>query len=401
MTIAERELTAEIVAAQDLEEAVRFLDVEPWIAQRLHQPEREVNSTFQIRADDGNAVMVHGTRVQHSSALGPFMGPLRLSKSTNVADLRAAAMKLTWQWALWNLPLGGAAGLIAANTDELSERELRLIFSQYASVSADLFGPAKDVLTPGTDLPDPVMGWMLSASGKHTVTSAGRLTGKPEVLQGVRRESIAARFVRCLLNVILRQQGSELAGRQVALVGFDNHAQNLASELELAGARVIAVTDSSGAVYRRTGLNIEMLRRHVSKEGVVFGFVEGEQISFEEMIQLPCDVLLLADGEELKFAHAAKMVVEVSGTVEAPSSGETVIVPSILGGFGLSFADYLEWRKATCGVYSDYEMPRMMMHLIRNTWRTVSEYAKEHGMSLQRAGTTLGIGRVAEAMRAM
>jgi glutamate dehydrogenase/leucine dehydrogenase len=245
------------------------------------------------------------------------------------------------------------------------------------------------------------MAWMLSASGKHTIAPSGRLTGKPEVLQGVQREWIAARFVRCLLNVILRQQGSELAGRQVALVGFDKHAQNLASELELAGARVIAVTDSSGAVYRRTGLNVEMLRQHVSKEGVVFGFVEGEQISFEEMIHLSCDVLLLADGEQLKLAHAANMVVEVSGTVEAPSSGDSVTIPFILGSFGLSFADYLEWRKATCGVYSDYEMPRMMMHLIRNTWQTVSEYAKEHQMSLQRAGTTVAIGRVAEAMRAM
>ena len=399
MTIVEMELTPEIAAAQDLEEAVHFLDLEPRVSQRLHQPEREIQTNLQLNCDDGSTKMTRAIRVQHSFARGLCMGPLMISKTISPADLRAIAMKSTWQWALWGLPFGGAAAAINCDADELSERELKQLLRTFFRSMQGLPGASADVVTPGSGLPSQVMAWALDRHPDNSFDSLARMTGKPASLQGVDRNHIAGVFVRELVGVVMRNVGAQLAGKHVAVIGFDSQAQSIATEFEKAGCRIIAVSDGSGAIHHHSGINIEMLRRHVANGQVIYGYPEATASTFDELLNEPCDLMIIADGQKLSMKPRARMIVEVNGTCDPSCSRDVMIIPEIVASFGLRFADYLEWRKAINGTLSDFEMKRALRSHVRTCWDDVSNYAKAHEMSLRRAALTLGIARVAEAIR--
>ncbi|HVZ16890.1 MAG TPA: Glu/Leu/Phe/Val dehydrogenase dimerization domain-containing protein, partial [Terriglobales bacterium] len=174
-----RDTTPELEAAQQLEEAGRFLDLEKWILQRLRYGERETQLHLQVTNDSGEPRIVRATRAQHSSVRGPGMGPLVFSKHLSTADINALAMNLTWQWALWKLPFSGAAGVVGAEVEELSEREARLLTRCYVGQLRGTIGPQLDVITPARGSHPEIMAWALSALGTADGRTLATITGKP------------------------------------------------------------------------------------------------------------------------------------------------------------------------------------------------------------------------------
>ncbi|HET9697413.1 MAG TPA: Glu/Leu/Phe/Val dehydrogenase dimerization domain-containing protein [Terriglobales bacterium] len=393
MAIAERELSAEMLAIEELEHAAHYLDLEPWIVMRLRQPEREIHLNLQVRRESGETAMLRASRVHHSTSRGPTLGPLLVSNSIGMADVRAEALKLTLQYALWGLPFCGSVGHIPVDFNEWSEKDLRNIVCSYTEA---LSGSEKaDVIAASRDLPPQMITWMFSRlPGDHEHLS--RFTGKPVSMGGIDREYVAARFMATLVRSVA---GRNLLGLQIAMLGFDSLAQRTAAEFEAAGAKVIAICDCSGAVYHESGLNIETLRQHVAREDVVFGFPEAESQTLEKMIRTPCDVLILADSHDLQIRPAAKIIVEAGGSTAPELGCEAAVIPSMLADFGLSFADFLEWRKAKYGFCSDREIMRGMQGQIRRTWQEVSDYAHKHNLSLRKAAQVMALSKVAEAMR--
>ena len=92
----------------------------------LRKPDREMTVAVPIRLDDGALAVFDGYRVQHNQGLGPFLGPMRLSKDIKLDELRALAAWMTWKCALLNIPFGGAAGGIRINARRRSRRALEL-----------------------------------------------------------------------------------------------------------------------------------------------------------------------------------------------------------------------------------------------------------------------------------
>lgn len=393
MTIAERELSAELLAIEELEEAAHYLDLEPSILMRLRQPEREVHMNLQVRRENGETAMLSATRVQHSSARGPCMGPLVVSREKTSADMRAEALKRTLQYALWGLPFCGSAGLLPIDIDEWSEQDLRSLAANFER--ACTYWDKHEVLTPSRNLPAQMIAWMLSGSAADREHLA-RFTGKAISMGGVDREYIAARFTTGLVRSSVRQP---LNGVAVAMLGFDSLAQRTAVELESAGARIVAAADCSGAVYRRAGLNIELLREHVTREDAIFGFKEGESLSFDEMLMAECDVLILGEGEAVRRKPAARFILEAGGSAAEVAAGDCTVIPALIADFGLGYADFLEWRKVECGFCSEREIMRGMQGQIHRVWQEVSGYARKHNLSMRRAAQIMALARVAEVMR--
>jgi glutamate dehydrogenase (NAD(P)+) len=398
-TIGERELSAELVSAQNLEEAAKFLDLEPWIVRRLRQCEREVTVNLEIIRDNGEPMMFRGVRVQHCAVRGPYMGPLMFSKDFSESDGHALSTQLTWQSALWELAFGGSAGSIGASLDDLSERESRLLTRAYVEALQGVVGYGRDVLTPERGGHREVNAWALAAMGNTERELLTAVTGKPASLGGIEREKIAALFLRGLITAALREQGMKLAGVRVAIAGFSEESRSLASAFETAGAGVVAVSDRSGAVLHRSHLDVRSLLEFVEKEDVVFGYPGAESISTEEMMQLPCDVLVLSVGQELRVSPKARLVVETGGKVSCILRKETLVVPILLADAGLRIADYLEWRKSACGVVSDRELLRGLQGQVRKTWSEVREHAQRYDISLEKSAMAIGVSRVAQAMR--
>jgi glutamate dehydrogenase (NAD(P)+) len=398
-TVVEKERSAELLAAQQLEEAAKFLDLEPWIVRRLRQCEREIAVNLEVIRDDGDAMMFRGLRVQHSAARGPCMGPLMFARDFAGGSGHALAMWLTWQSALWDLPFGGSAGSISASLEELSEREARLLTRGYAESLAGVIGGERDIITPEKDAHPEVSAWLLHALGKMDRKSAASVMGKPLALGGVPREKIAALALRTVIESALRSQGTKLVGAQIAMAGFGREIRWVASALDAAGGRLVAVCDRSGALFHRSRLDLRPLMEYVEKEDVVYGYPDAQAMSAEEMMQLPCEVLILGPGYDLVTSTKARMVVENGGAVNCSWSSKVVVVPALLGDAGLRIADFLEWRKSTCGIVSDREMLRGMQALVRKTWNEVWEHAQKYEIRLDQSAMAIAVGRVAQAMR--
>ncbi len=394
-----RDASPELEAAQQLEEAARFLDLEKWIVQRLRHCEREVQLHSQIVTDAGEPRIVRSFRVQHSSARGSGMGPLLFSKDMSVSALHALAMRLTWQWALWKLPFSGSVGLLSADLGELSERETSLLVRDYTNQLHGFVGPQQDILSPARNTHPQVMAWAVSALGATDAHSLATITGKPMSLGGVDVEGVAARFFRLLFTCAMRQAGVAAKGARVAIIGFDQAAHRIALELECTGTRVVAIADHTGGVHDQRGLNTNSLVQHVDREHVLFGYTEAESLLLTDLLKLPCDALILCGPEPLLLPAPAPVVFEAGGEVHSASPANTILVPSALADFGLSFASFCEWRKNSCGGFTEVDGVRGLPVHVRNTWHEVWEYAQHRGLTLSRAALALAVSRVAEAMR--
>ena len=394
-----REASPELEAAQQLEEAARFLDLEKWIVQRLRYCEREVQLHSQIISDAGEARIVRALRVQHSSIRGPGMGPLVFSKRMSNADIHTLAMSLTWQWALWKLPFCGSAGLIAADLDELSEREARLLTRYYVNQLRGVLGPQLDVLVPSRNNHPEVMAWAVTALGGSDGRTLASVTGKPASLGGVDTTGIASRFFRSLFGCVMKQYGLPGKGARVALLGFDQTARRLALELERSGTRIVAVADQSGGVHDPAGLNVGLLIGHSEKEQVVFGYPEAQPITIDDMLRLSCDALILCGPDGLRQHPVARVIFEAGGEVQCTLPAKTSVIPPLLADFGLNFAAFCEWRKNSCGGFAEVDGLRGLPVHVRNIWREVWDYAQRHELTLRSAALTLAVSRVAEAMR--
>jgi len=327
------------------------------------------------------------------------MGPLMFARDFAGGSGHALAMWLTWQSALWDLPFGGSAGSISASLEELSEREARLLTRGYAESLAGVIGGERDIITPEKDAHPEVSAWLLHALGKMDRKSAASVMGKPLALGGVPREKIAALALRTVIESALRSQGTKLAGAQIAIAGFGREVRWVASALDAAGGRLVAVCDRSGALFHRSRLDLRPLMEYVEKEDVVYGYPDAQAMSAEEMMQLPCEVLILGPGYDLVTSTKARMVVENGGAVNCSWSSKVVVVPALLGDAGLRIADFLEWRKSTCGIVSDREMLRGMQALVRKTWNEVWEHAQKYEIRLDQSAMAIAVGRVAQAMR--
>lgn len=392
-----RDTTPELEAAQQLEEAARFLDLEKWIIQRLRYCERETQVFAQVTNDSGESRVFRASRVQHATVRGPGMGPLRFSKRLSTSELHAMAMNLTWQWALWKLPFSGSAGVIAADMDELSEREARSLTSYYVDQLQGTIGPQLDVITPARDSHPQVMAWALSALGAADGRTLSTIAGKPVSLGGVDLHGIAARFFRALFTCATKQFG--IATPRVAFLGFDPLARRMALELERTGTRIVGIADRSGGVFDASGLHLSTLVQHVEREQVLFGCPEAQPISVEDLLNEPYDVLVLCAPEGLMQSTSARLVFETGGHVHFDLPAKTSVIPPLLADFGLSFASFCEWRKNSSGGFTDVDGLRGLPVHVRNTWREVYEYAQKREMTLRAAALTLAVSRVAEAMR--
>jgi glutamate dehydrogenase (NAD(P)+) len=304
---------------------------------------------------------------------------------------------LTWQSALWEVPFDGSAGIISTSLDDLSEREARLLTRGYIESLEGLL--SHDVLTPERAGHPEVNAWALAALGRTERDHLAAVTGKPPSPCGVDRERVAGLFLRGLIAAALHEQGKKLEGSQIAIAGFDVESRQLASTLSTFRARVIAVSDRSGALFQSNGLDPHLLCEYFDKEGVVFGYPDAEAISAEELSQLACDVLILTSGHELRLPTKAQIVVEAGGLVNCMLRKETLVLPALLADSGHRLADYLEWRKSACGELSDRELIRGLQPHVRKIWAEVRKYSCHYDITLEQAAMAIAVSRVAQAMR--
>ena len=410
--IETRDSDSLLQATVHLEEAARLLDVEDWIVERLRRPEREVTVNLPLSRGRGPAASCTGLRVQHNSTRGPCMGEVRLSPEVQLHQVRARAAEATWQAALLDLPLGGSAGALVCNPQEMPERELRQLIKDYVYALREFIGPFSDVLTTdGSN--EYTAAWMLDSYARTLGrTEAGVVTGKAEVLGGItwRQQAPGLGIVR-LLEEALAGRREMLARKRVAIQGLGNVGASALKALHQAGAQIVAVADVSGGVLAQDGIDVAALQQHLRRERVVFGFPEAEAVSNSDVLQSACDVLVAAVprhqiNSPIAQRVQAAIVVEAAEEAVTPEAEkillarDVLVAPAMLGTAGVAIASFAEWTQAVRGAWMDeHEAVQMLRSRLAWAYQAAATTADKLKCSLRAASYVVAIERVAAALR--
>jgi glutamate dehydrogenase (NADP+) len=419
--MADPNVFADAVAA--LERLGADAGVDPEVIARLRQPEATLTASLPVRMDDGSTRYFTGIRCRYSDVLGPAKGGLRFHPQVSLDEVRALALWMTIKCALVELPYGGAKGGVIVDPKRLSRLELERLSRAYVRAMADFIGPDADIPAPDVYTNARIMGWMRDEYEKiHRVKAPAVVTGKPLTLDGsLGREEATGRGAFLAVRELVRELGLEPAAMTVAVQGFGNAGYRVAGLLQGAGFRIVALSDSGGAVFSPEGFDVESLYRHKQEtrslrgvycEGSVCELIDHERMSNEDLLELDVDLLIPAALEGvITRANAgrvrAPIVVEVANgpvTREADEllaeAGKTV-VPDVLASAGGVAVSYFEWVQNRAGwSWSLEEVRSRLEQLMTRSFGQVWALAKEEKRTLRGAAYALALRRIAEGIEA-
>ena len=315
-------------ALAQFDAAADHLALEPGLRAVLRVPQREFTVHFPVKRDDGSVEVFQGYRVQHNVARGPAKGGLRFHPRTDLDDVRALAMWMTWKAALVDVPFGGAKGGVTCDPSSMSSKELEALTRRFATELEGIIGPDSDIPAPDVGTNAQTMAWIMDTVSMHRGYSVpGVVTGKPIAIGGsVGRADATGQGVVYTIADAARRGGFELEGSRVAVQGFGNVGEATARLLHEAGARVVAITDVHGGVARsrrtRCPVPPALSRLSTARSPARPGT---RPIDNEELFGLDVDVLVLAALEgQITAANAdtvrARILAEAANGPVAPDA---------------------------------------------------------------------------------
>ncbi|HEY7529235.1 MAG TPA: Glu/Leu/Phe/Val dehydrogenase dimerization domain-containing protein [Gemmatimonadota bacterium] len=378
----------------------------------LTTPFRETRVEVPVRMDDGRLQVFIGYRIQHNGARGPYKGGVRYHPTADVDEIRALASLMTWKTAVVDIPFGGAKGGIQCEPKTMSRRELQEMTQRYTRHISYVIGPNRDIPAPDMNTNAQIMAWMMDAYGQKHGYTPEVVTGKPIELGGsYGRESATGQGLAYVIEAMQEDYGFVLDEADVAIQGFGNVGSWAARILHRMGARVVAVSDVVGGVHDPHGLDVPALRTHFAEAGTVRGFPGADAVTNDELLALPCTLLIpCAVGEVIHSGNAdairAKIIVEGANHPVTPNADRLLeargvpIIPDILANAGGVTVSYFEWAQNV--QRHRWELERVETELKRTltaAYREVFRTARTHGVTLRMACFMIGIERVATATR--
>jgi glutamate dehydrogenase (NAD(P)+) len=408
------ELNPFAIAQQQLDDAAASMGLDPATHELLLWPLRELHVTLSVRMDDDTVRVYRGFRVQYNDARGPTKGGLRFHPRETIDTVRALAAWMTWKTAVTDLPLGGGKGGIICNPKEMSERELERLSRAYIRQVGRILGEETDVPAPDVYTTPQIMGWMMDEYAfirGHNVP--GVITGKPIPLGGSQgRGDATARGGMACIREAAGVLGIELAGATCAIQGYGN-AGRFAHTLgqELLGLKVVAVSDSRGAICNTAGLDPVAVSAHKRETGSVVDYPGAKNITNAELLELPVAVLIPAALEnQITGANAgnvkAHIVAELANGPTTPRADEILyangkyVIPDFLCNAGGVTVSYFEQVQNAYDYYWDLEtVHRRLDGKMTAAFHAVHETARRFGLHDRTGAYIVAVGRVAEACR--
>jgi glutamate dehydrogenase (NAD(P)+) len=401
-------------ALQQYDRALSYLNLDESIAQFLRYPRRELTVNFPVKRDDGSLEMFTGYRVHHSTVLGPSKGGLRYSMAVNLDEIRALAMWMTWKCALVNIPYGGAKGGVVVDPKTLSKNELERLTRRYAAELIPLISPHSDIPAPDMGTNAQVMAWIMDTYSMTVGYSVPAIvTGKPVNIGGSlgRNEATGRGVIACLLEA-LKSRGNNRSPESLNLViqGFGNVGSNAAYFAHELGFKIVGVSDIDGGLYDADGLDIPALRSYIAETGSLNGSRLGDRVTNDELLTLPCDVLIPAAMEgQITHKNAdqikAWMIVEGANGPTTPEADDILndkgvfLVPDILANAGGVVVSYFEWVQDLQAFFWDQEeVFRQLQRAMARSYAATEQTAEEFEVDMRTAAQILAIKRVAAAL---
>ena len=410
-----QEQTALTVALKQLEMTAENLNLDPGIHAILKQPKRSIIVSVTIKMDDGSIGVFKGCRVQHWDVMGPFKGGIRYHPNVTLDDVIALAMWMTWKCAIMGLPYGGAKGGVQCDVKKLSLGETERLTRRYISLIFDYLGPHRDVPAPDIYTNEQTMAWIMDTYSQLKGYSVPEsVTGKPVEIGGSEGRTCATSLgLTYCVREAAKKLNLKLDGSKVAVQGFGNVGYNAASILHNMGCKVVAVSDSSGGIYCKEGLNPYNVRKYKNKTGTVKGYKDCVDISNSELIETECDILVPAAIEnqitrENATKVRARIVAEGANGPTNPDADKIFqekgvwLIPDILANSGGVTVSYFEWvQNLTREHWTLEEVNIKLENKIVKAFEDVYRLAKKEESDMRTAALMLGVGRVAHALRTL
>jgi len=401
-------------AVGQLDEALEHADVDDAIGHRLRFPERALSVSIPVQLDDGSLGVFPGYRVQHSSVLGPTKGGIRYDKDVTLGECAALAMWMTWKCALLRLPYGGAKGGVRCDPRALSTAELERLTRRFTIELLPIIGPERDIPAPDMATDEQTMAWMMdtySMQVGHVVPEI--VTGKPLSIGGsvLRPEATGIGVVMVVENAVHRL-GSSLHGAACVVQGYGKVGGVAARELALRGARVTGVSDISGGIHKEEGLDLQAVDAWRLAHGGLAGFPGAVEVTNEGLLELPCDVLVLAATEEqVTGENAGRLATHlIAEGANGPTTLEAdkilvergiPVLPDILTNAGGVAVSYFEWVQDIQRFFWGREEIRARLHdLMTDALERVWTLAEAESLSFRSAALVTSIREVADALEA-
>ncbi len=395
-----------------IRKASRIMDLGPRVERLLLSLEAEHHVTIPIERDNGELAVFSGYRFQHNSARGPTKGGLRFHPTVDPDDVRALATLMTWKTAVVNVPFGGAKGGIACDPSQLSQGELERVTRKFVERISREIGPQRDIPAPDVNTNGQVMAWIMDQYSRLHGFAPAVVTGKPVELHGSEgREAATGYGAICVAESFLHDTGTSLKGARVAIQGFGNVGLFAALFAHERGAKIIAVSDVSGAVMNRDGLNMPELVAFARNRRPLSDYQADGISRITNDALLTCEVDLLipaALGGVLTLDVArevrAKVIVEAANAPTFPEADEIfeqrgiTVVPDILANAGGVTVSYFEWaQNLQCLSWTEAEVNSRLRQVMTAAYATIRGLVQSRKLGWRTAAYIVALGRVAKA----
>lgn len=401
-------------AISQLEQAAGVMGLDPNIFDRLKYPKRALQVAVPIRLDDGTVKTFMGYRVQHNMTLGPGKGGIRYHPNVDLSETAALAMLMTFKCALVGLPLGGAKGGVQVDPNELSRQELQSLTRRYTTEISMIIGPNIDVPAPDIGTDGQTMAWFMDTySQLKGYTVPGIVTGKPITIGGSlgRAESTGKGVAFCVNFAAKKLNYTIGKDTTVAIHGFGKVAIPAAYDLIEQGAKVVAISDVSGALYDPNGLDIKKCVDWVKERRYLKDMPGAKTITNAELLALDVDILIPAaiDGVITKEnAHTVKARIIAEGA-NGPTTLEAIeiltkrgafIIPDILCNAGGVIVSYFEWVQGLQNFFWDLDQINAKLHdILKDAFERVYDAHQTYNVDMKKAAFIAALRRLERAMR--
>jgi len=399
-----------------LDQAATHLTIDPDVIEKLKYARETTKMRLMIRMDDGSRKSFLAWRCRYDDTRGPTKGGIRFHPDSTADEVETLAFWMTFKCAVMNLPYGGGKGAVQVDPRTLSKTELERLSRAYIQAFARIIGPDRDIPAPDVYTNSMIMGWMADEYAQIVgQMEPAVITGKPIALGGsLGRGDATARGGFYLVRHLAPDLGCE--GRlRVSIQGFGNAGQHIAKLLAGDGHKIVAVSDSDGAVVCEDGLDVAALiaakaagRTVRSTAGTAGHVAQGG----EAVVGIDCDLLVPSALENMIHAGnarsvKAKLVLELANGPVTPEADAllaeagTIVLPDILANAGGVTVSYFEWVQNRQGYYWPIEeIHERLRTIMEREGRAIWDVAQEKGVTMRTAAYVHALGRLAEAIEA-
>jgi glutamate dehydrogenase (NAD(P)+) len=305
---------------------------------------------------------------------------------------------------------------VACNPTKLSIKELEAVSRRYMQEMIPFVGPHTDIMGPDMGTNEQVMAWFMDTYSVYQGYSVAEIvTGKPVSIGGTEgRREATGRGVVYLIERAMDMLKLDPSKCTAIVQGFGNVGSVAALSLALkTGVKVVGISDAYVALYNPNGIDVKAAEQHVLKKGSLKAFDQGDRVDPNEMLVMPCDVLVPAAVDRvINEKNAAQLkcriLAEGANGPTTPEADlilekrwdEVFVIPDILCNAGGVIVSYFEWVQGLQSfLWSEMEVTDKLFRILEHSFTQVIRRAKNDKISHRTSAMSIGVERVMKAKK--